>query len=87
MPTERLTITSPAGTELAGSLELPTGLVRGAALFAHCFTCTRKSRAAVHVARALAAEGRPSRKMAAHIAFLQLVKAADVIHALSAQRT
>ena len=57
MPTERLTITSPAGTELAGSLELPTGLVRGAALFAHCFTCTRKSRAAVHVARALAAEG------------------------------
>ena len=57
MPTERLTITSPAGTELAGSLELPTGLVRGAALFAHCFTCTRQSRAAVHVARALAAEG------------------------------
>ena len=57
MPTERLTITSPAGFELAGSLELPTGLVRGAALFAHCFTCTRQSRAAVHVARALAAEG------------------------------
>ena len=57
MPTERLTITSPAGNELAGSLELPTGLVRGAALFAHCFTCTRQSRAAVHVARALAAEG------------------------------
>ena len=43
MPTERLTITSPAGNELAGSLELPTGLVRGAALFAHCFTCTRQS--------------------------------------------
>ena len=57
MPTERLTIISPAGNELAGSLELPTGLVRGAALFAHCFTCTRQSRAAVHVARALAAEG------------------------------
>ena len=57
MPTERLTITSPAGNELVGSLELPTGLVRGAALFAHCFTCTRQSRAAVHVARALAAEG------------------------------
>ena len=57
MPTERLTITSPAGNELAGSLELPTGLVRGAALFAHCFTCTKQSRAAVEVTRALARQG------------------------------
>jgi len=57
MPTERLTITSPAGTELAGSLELPTGLVRGGALFAHCFTCTKNSKAAVTVARALARQG------------------------------
>ncbi|GAB5350800.1 bifunctional alpha/beta hydrolase/OsmC family protein [Qipengyuania sp. 483] len=57
MPTETITIRAPAGHELSGSLELPTGLVRGAALFAHCFTCTKDSKAAVSVARALAKEG------------------------------
>ncbi len=57
MPTEKITIATDAGHELEGSLELPTGLVRGAALFAHCFTCTRQSKAAVNVARALAREG------------------------------
>ena len=57
MPTEKITIATDAGHELTGSLELPTGLVRGAALFAHCFTCTKQSRAAVSVARALAQEG------------------------------
>lgn len=57
MPTEKLAITTPAGIELSGSLEMPTGLVRGAALFAHCFTCTKQSKAAVEVTRALAREG------------------------------
>lgn len=57
MPTETITIQTDAGHTLEGSLELPTGLVRGAALFAHCFTCTRQSRAAVAVARALSKEG------------------------------
>ncbi|ABC63284.1 bifunctional alpha/beta hydrolase/OsmC family protein [Erythrobacter litoralis] len=57
MPTEQLKITTDAGHELSGSLELPTGLVRGAALFAHCFTCTKQSKAAVEVTRALAREG------------------------------
>lgn len=57
MPTEIFTFTTAAGHTLEGSLELPSGLVRGAALFAHCFTCTRQSRAAVSVARALAREG------------------------------
>ena len=47
----------PIVPELTGSLEMPTGLVRGAALFAHCFTCTKQSRAAVSVARALSREG------------------------------
>ncbi|MGB7374641.1 alpha/beta fold hydrolase [Pontixanthobacter sp.] len=54
MPTEPLTITTDAGHRLAGSLEMPTGFVRGAALFAHCFTCTKQSKAAVAVTRALA---------------------------------
>lgn len=57
MPTENITIATDAGHELTGSLELPTGLVRGAALFAHCFTCTKNSKAAVSVARTLAKEG------------------------------
>lgn len=57
MPTETITIQTEAGHALEGSLEMPTGLVRGAALFAHCFTCTRQSKAAVAVARALAKEG------------------------------
>jgi len=57
MPSEPFAITSAEGHELSGSLELPTGLVRGGAVFAHCFTCTRQARAAVSVARALAAHG------------------------------
>ncbi|KPP86399.1 MAG: alpha/beta fold hydrolase [Erythrobacter sp.] len=57
MPSEPFTLTSAEGHELSGALELPTGLVRGGAVFAHCFTCTRASRAAVSVARALAARG------------------------------
>jgi len=57
MPTEALSIPSREGHLLDGSLEMPTGLVRGAAVFAHCFTCTKQSRAAVSVARALANQG------------------------------
>ncbi|EDL50264.1 bifunctional alpha/beta hydrolase/OsmC family protein [Erythrobacter sp. SD-21] len=57
MPTENITIPTDAGHELTGSLELPTGLMRGAALFAHCFTCTKNSKAAVAISRALAGEG------------------------------
>ncbi|WP_379546831.1 alpha/beta fold hydrolase [Qipengyuania sp. DSG2-2] len=57
MPTETISISTAAGHELSGSLEMPTGLVRGAALFAHCFTCTKQSKAAIEVTRALAREG------------------------------
>lgn len=57
MPTETVTIPTTRGHALSGSLELPDGELRGAALYAHCFTCTRQSRAAVEIARALAGEG------------------------------
>jgi len=57
MPTEKLSIRTAAGHDLSGALELPTGLVRGAALFAHCFTCTKQSKAAIAVSRALSMEG------------------------------
>jgi pimeloyl-ACP methyl ester carboxylesterase len=57
MPTETLTIAGSTGNQLSGALELPEGDVRGAALYAHCFTCTKQSRAAVEVSRALAERG------------------------------
>jgi len=45
------------GRRLSGVLETPEGAVRGYALFAHCFTCTKNSLAAARIARALAALG------------------------------
>ncbi len=58
MHTETLTIPGAAGGGLAASLDLPADLTpRAYALFAHCFTCTRNIRAAVHVSRALAERG------------------------------
>lgn len=60
MPTETLKITTSEGHELSGALELPTGLVRGAAVFAHCFTRTKQSKGAKAVTQALAREGIPS---------------------------
>lgn len=57
MPTETVTIPTARGYPLSGSLEMPKGAVHGAAVYAHCFTCTRQSRAAVEVAKALAEEG------------------------------
>lgn len=46
-----------AANELAGTIELPTGGPVGAAVFAHCFTCTRHSKAAVAISRELAQKG------------------------------
>ncbi|WP_095011151.1 bifunctional alpha/beta hydrolase/OsmC family protein [Tsuneonella mangrovi] len=57
MPTESLHFPARDGHQLAASLERPTGFTRGAAVFAHCFTCTRQSKAAIAVSRALAAQG------------------------------
>lgn len=45
------------GLELAARLEMPALPPRAYALFAHCFTCSKESRAAVHLSAALAAEG------------------------------
>lgn len=57
MATERIEFENNNGVKLAGALELPPGAVRGAALFAHCFTCTSRSRAATRITRALARVG------------------------------
>lgn len=56
---ERRHVTFPgsSGSDLAGTLDLPSGPIRAVALFAHCFTCDRTSRAASRVARALTQAG------------------------------
>lgn len=54
---ERFDFEGANGATLSGRLERPLGSVRAVALFAHCFTCTKSSLAAVHVARALAGKG------------------------------
>lgn len=56
--TEKFQFTNAAGMKLDGRLENPvTGKVRGIALFAHCFTCTKSSRGATKITAALAARG------------------------------
>jgi putative redox protein len=53
----RATFKGSTGTELAARLDLPAGPVRGFALFAHCFTCTKDILAAKCIAAGLAAAG------------------------------
>ncbi|MGN6499557.1 MAG: alpha/beta hydrolase family protein [Tsuneonella sp.] len=57
MPSESLRLPAADGHALAATLELPGREPLGAAVFAHCFTCTRQSRAAVAVSRELADKG------------------------------
>src|SRR3954454_2376214 len=45
------------GHELAARLDMPAGAPRAYALFAHCFTCSKDSKAAVYISQALAARG------------------------------
>ena len=53
----RFTFVGGAGSDLTGNLEVPEGTPRGWAIFAHCFTCGKDSRAAVHITRALSRAG------------------------------
>ncbi|MGA9747924.1 MAG: bifunctional alpha/beta hydrolase/OsmC family protein [Nocardioides sp.] len=53
----QVTFRGSTGTELAGTLDLPDGPPVATALFAHCFTCDRTSRAASRVGRTLAGAG------------------------------
>lgn len=55
---EKFSFAGTDGQRLDGRLEKPLyGPARAVALFAHCFTCTKQSRAATHIAAALAARG------------------------------
>ena len=57
MPSKSIRFTAPQGHELTARLELPAGAPRAYALFAHCFTCSKDSRAAAYISQALAARG------------------------------
>lgn len=56
MPSETIRFPGGAG-ELAARLDVPAGAPRAYALFAHCFTCSKDSKAASFVSQALAAQG------------------------------
>lgn len=55
--TEKFQFTGQSGQILDGRLEHPAGQLRAVALFAHCFACTKQSRAATRVAGAMAEKG------------------------------
>ena len=57
MKTDTVNFKSANGHNLSGRLERPVGAPRAWAVFAHCFTCSKESAAAVRVSRGLAAHG------------------------------
>lgn len=57
MPVEKRSFPSPAGHELAARFDRPDGPIRGYALFAHCFTCTKDIVAARRIAANLSRLG------------------------------
>lgn len=54
---ENLTFIGAGGAELHGVIRMPDGPVRGAALMAHCFTCSKDLHTTTRLASALEANG------------------------------
>ena len=54
---ERVQFTGALGAPLEARLDLPVAPLRAYALFAHCFTCSKDTRASAHIAAALAERG------------------------------
>jgi putative redox protein len=57
MQTERFDFAGAGGQQLSGRLDRPDGEARAFALFAHCFTCDKTTKAAVRISRTLAGHG------------------------------
>lgn len=57
MPVQRIEFTGSQGTMLVGRLVTPQDTPHAWALFAHCFTCSKDTRAAAFIARALVEKG------------------------------
>ena len=56
MPAESIRFPGFQGQQLAALLDRPPDIPRAYALFAHCFTCSKDSKAATYNAQALAAQ-------------------------------
>jgi uncharacterized OsmC-like protein/alpha/beta superfamily hydrolase len=54
---QRITFPGSLGADLAARLDLPAGLPRAVALFAHCFSCSKDLRAAGRIAQQLTEQG------------------------------
>ncbi|WP_331245829.1 alpha/beta fold hydrolase [Hydrogenophaga crassostreae] len=57
MPSERIEFPGSLGETLAGRLDTPDNAPHAWAVFAHCFTCSKDSKAAAFIARALSEAG------------------------------
>jgi putative redox protein len=57
MRTDKVEFPGAAGQTLCGRYDRPDGTPRAVALFAHCFTCDKTSKAAVHIGRELTGRG------------------------------
>jgi putative redox protein len=57
MPSTRVEFPGSQGAVLAARIDAPAASPRAWALFAHCFTCSKDSKAAAYIARALAQAG------------------------------
>ena len=57
MPSTAIRFPAPQGHELSARLHVPPGGPRAYALFAHCFTCSKDSKAAAYISQALAGRG------------------------------
>lgn len=53
MPSSRYQFRNAEGQTLSGRLEMPVATPKAFVVFAHCFTCTSKVKAATHISRAL----------------------------------
>ena len=49
--TKTISFANRQGDILAGKLDMPAGQMRGTALFAHCFTCSKDSHAAARISQ------------------------------------
>jgi len=57
MPAQKIEFTGSQNATLAGRLDTPEAAPRAWAVFAHCFTCSKDSKAAAYISRALARAG------------------------------
>lgn len=57
MAIRKVSFPGASGAPLAARLDMPEGRVKGFAVFAHCFTCSKDSKAAAYIARAMAENG------------------------------